>query len=90
MVTGIMEETPFEDGAVTLEAGDRLVLFTDGITEARSTAGVEFDDGGLIQVVVRCRDRAASAIVAAIFDAVAAFSEGDLQDDATVMVAALA
>ena len=29
-----------------LEPGDRLVLFTDGITEARSESGDEFDDGG--------------------------------------------
>src|ERR1043166_1267424 len=34
MVLGVMDQSTYEQGAVTLRRGDRLVLFTDGINEA--------------------------------------------------------
>jgi len=90
MVTGIFEETMYEEDVVRLEPGDRLVLFTDGITEARSADGTEFEDDGLLRVVRSHRGDDARALVGAIFDQVAAFAGGPLQDDATVMVAVMA
>ena len=71
----------------TLEPGDRLVLFTDGITEARSASGDEFDDAGLLRTLERCRHLDAQSMVDAIFNDVGAFAGGRLQDDATAVVA---
>jgi len=89
MVTGIFEEATYGESSVTLKPGDRLVLFTDGITEARSAAGAEFDDEGLLRVVARHPPGDATSLVGAIFDEVAAFTGGRLQDDATAVVAAI-
>lgn len=89
MVTGIFEEATYGESSVTLKPGDRLVLFTDGITEARSAAGAEFDDEGLLRVVARHPPGDAKFLVGAIFDEVAAFTGGRLQDDATAVVAAI-
>ena len=38
-MTGIFDEGTYEEGKVVLDAGDRLVLFTDGITEAANATG---------------------------------------------------
>jgi sigma-B regulation protein RsbU (phosphoserine phosphatase) len=90
-VTGIFDEGTFEEGRVTLDPGDRLVLYTDGITEARSANGDgdEFDDAGLLQTLARCRHLDAQSIVDAVFDDVGAFAGGRLQDDATAVVATI-
>jgi len=90
LVTGVFEETSYEEGVVALEPGDRLVLFTDGITEARSADGAEFDDEGLLGVVAQHRGTDARTLVEAIFDRVSTFTGGPLQDDATVVVGVMA
>ena len=89
-VTGIFDESKYDEGKVTLEPGDRLVLFTDGITEARSPGGDEFDDGGLLRTLECCRHLDPQSMVDAIFHDVGAFAGGPLQDDATAMVAVIA
>ena len=88
-VTGIFDESTYEESKVTLCPGDRLVLFTDGITEARSISGNEFDDEGLMRTLERCRHLDAQSMVDAIFDDVRTFAGGRLQDDATTVVAAI-
>jgi sigma-B regulation protein RsbU (phosphoserine phosphatase) len=89
-VTGIFDEGTYEEGRVALDPGDRLVLFTDGITEARSVDGDEFDDSGLLRTLDRCRHLDAQSMVDTIFNEVGAFAGGRLQDDATAVVAAIA
>jgi phosphoserine phosphatase RsbU/P len=88
-VTGIFDEGTFEEGRVTLEPGDRLVLYTDGITEARSAGGDEFEDEGLLKTLERCRGLDAQSMVDAVFNDVGTFAGGRLQDDATAVVAAI-
>ncbi len=88
-VTGIFDEGKFEEGRVTLAPGDRLVLYTDGITEARSSSGDEFEDTGLLRTLERCRHLGAQSMVDALFTDVGAFAGGRLQDDATAVVAAI-
>ena len=89
-VTGIFDEGTYEEGRVALDPGDRLVLFTDGITEARSVDGDEFDDSGLLRTLDRCRHLDAQSMVDTIFNEVGAWAGGRLQDDATAVVAAIA
>jgi sigma-B regulation protein RsbU (phosphoserine phosphatase) len=88
-VTGIFDEGTFEEGKVTLAPGDRLVLYTDGITEARSASGDEFEDAGLLHTLERCRHLDAQSMVDAVFNDVGVFAGGRLQDDATAVVAVI-
>jgi sigma-B regulation protein RsbU (phosphoserine phosphatase) len=88
-VTGIFDEGTFEEGKVTLNPGDRLVLYTDGITEAQSASGDEFEDAGLLHTLERCRHLDAQSMVDAVFNDVGAFAGGRLQDDATAVVAVI-
>jgi phosphoserine phosphatase RsbU/P len=88
-VTGIFGEAAYDEGAIVLEPGDRLVLFTDGITEARSAAGAEFEEEGLLHVVIPRRAADAQTLVDAIFAEVTTFAGGRLEDDATAVVASV-
>jgi sigma-B regulation protein RsbU (phosphoserine phosphatase) len=88
MVLGVFETTAFEHATVRLGAGDRVILFTDGITDA-SGEGNEFGDEGLIASVLRHRDVPVATLVDRVFDDVSRFAEGDLTDDATVLALAI-
>ncbi len=71
---------------VLLTSGDRLVLCTDGITEARNGSGVEFTIGRLEDVVKSCRDLSISGILHRIFTEVSQFSGKRVHDDRTVLI----
>jgi serine phosphatase RsbU (regulator of sigma subunit) len=84
-VLGIFPDASYGEGAVTLGAGDRLVLFTDGVTEARNTARDEFGDERLIAAICLCRNDA-NTLVQAISSELEAFTGGTYHDDVTILV----
>jgi sigma-B regulation protein RsbU (phosphoserine phosphatase) len=86
MVAGIYDGAVYDSAEVTLEPGDRLVLFTDGLTEARSADGVELGDDGLLEVITGAANLDASGLVAGIFEHVHTFANAPLEDDATAVV----
>ena len=83
---GVFADAPYEQGQTALTSGDRLVLFTDGITEAQNGADEEFGDEQLVSLVVERRALAPQALQASIFDTVRTFTGGAFQDDATLIV----
>ena len=85
-VLGVFPEAAFEEDTLPLLPGDRLVLFTDGITEARSPDGEEYEDARLIDALRRHRALPAAQLQQQLFDDVLAFSHGTLHDDATLIV----
>ena len=86
MVLGAFEHTEFEDASTELRSGDRLLLFTDGITEARTADDREFGDEGLLEVLRRRGDAVdAQGFVDAVFAGATEFAHGEFQDDATVL-----
>jgi sigma-B regulation protein RsbU (phosphoserine phosphatase) len=87
-VLGVLAEAEYEQAQVALCGGDRIVLFTDGLTEARDTAGDEFGEGRLLAAAVAHRACSAPALQARLTAAVARFTGGLLQDDATLIVLA--
>jgi sigma-B regulation protein RsbU (phosphoserine phosphatase) len=87
-VLGVIAGAEYEQAHVLLAPGDRLVIFTDGLTEARNADDDEFGETRLIDAAVRDRACSAPALQARLVDAVAAFTGGRLQDDATLIVAA--
>ncbi len=87
-VMGVFPDASYEQGRVAIGAGDRLVLFTDGITEARDTADAEFGEERLLALAVENRGCSAPALQARLAEAVAAFTGGSFQDDATLIVLA--
>ncbi|HYF26534.1 MAG TPA: SpoIIE family protein phosphatase [Baekduia sp.] len=74
--------TPLE---LQLAPGDALVLFTDGVTDARSAAG-RFGHERLEQELRRLAGAEADAIAAALDGAVLAFQDGPQRDDVALLV----
>ena len=83
---GFMADIEYREAEVTLVPGDRLVLYTDGITEAANGYGDLFGVARLDMVVADCRDDAPSALEK-VTNAVRAFT-GDLppSDDRTLII----
>jgi sigma-B regulation protein RsbU (phosphoserine phosphatase) len=76
-------------GSAQLSPGDRVVLFTDGVTEACSPAGEEFGEARLQRLLEDHRTLSADQLQAKILAVVAEFSGGRWQDDATLLVLAV-
>jgi sigma-B regulation protein RsbU (phosphoserine phosphatase) len=88
-VLGVFEEQSFEPGAVQLAPGDRLVLFTDGVTEASNAQDEEFGEQRLLSLLEEHRALPAAALRKEIAKAIAEFSGGHLTDDATLLILAV-
>jgi phosphoserine phosphatase RsbU/P len=87
-VLGVLPAGTYESGTSTFGAGDRLILYTDGITEARSETDEEFGDERLLSMALEHRACSAPALQARLVDAVARFTGRRFTDDATLMVLA--
>ncbi|MDA1315221.1 MAG: SpoIIE family protein phosphatase [Acidobacteria bacterium] len=83
---GLLKGSTYEEVRVALKPGDLLVIASDGITEAVSPAGAEYDEKSLIQTVESHARASAEEIVAAIFEDVVKVSGLDTPtDDQTVI-----
>jgi serine phosphatase RsbU (regulator of sigma subunit) len=67
-------------------AGDRLALYTDGVTEAGGLVGEEFGERRLVDIVARGWSRPAAEAAARLIEAAAEFAGGALRDDATTLL----
>jgi sigma-B regulation protein RsbU (phosphoserine phosphatase) len=85
---GILDDEQFPDNRRRLDVGDAVVLYTDGITEARDRTGVLFETDRL-DAAVRADGRGAAAdTLRAVLAAVEAFADGvPPGDDRTLLVA---
>src|SRR5438067_3918933 len=77
---GLLADATYESDHCSLHAGDRLILVTDGVTEAENARGDFFEDSRLEAVAAK------STSLEDIFSAVANFCGGTpLSDDCTVV-----
>src|SRR5216684_937992 len=88
-VLGVFASPDYELGSAQLCPGDRVVLFTDGVTEARNAAGEEFGEARLLRLLEDHRALSADDLQAKILAAAGEFSGGRWQDDATLLVLAV-
>jgi sigma-B regulation protein RsbU (phosphoserine phosphatase) len=88
-VLGVFPSQTFCVGTVRLACGDRVVLYTDGVTETRDRADEEFGEDRLLRVLHEHRAAAASVLQLKILGAASEFSGGHWHDDATLLVLAV-
>ena len=88
MILGVMKTTiPYESQLVNLEKDDIIVLFTDGISEAKNSKDEEFSDERLENLVLELYGLSASEILTSIKKEVQTFAYGAVQsDDITLMI----
>lgn len=78
----------YEERRVELERGDRLFLFTDGISEAEGPGLEEFSETRIAEFAQSERHRPASELTSLLLDRVDTFCGGHFRDDATLLVIA--
>jgi sigma-B regulation protein RsbU (phosphoserine phosphatase) len=88
MMFGVMEEAPFDEDTLALSGGDRVVVYTDGITERSNPAGEEFGPERLASLVASLpADLSARQVTEGVLRALDEFSQGvEPNDDQTLMV----
>jgi len=72
---------------VTLAPDDLLVIYTDGVTESLNHVDEEFGEHRLVEAVRRHSKLPPQALMAAVVEAVRAFSPREQHDDITLIVA---
>ena len=84
---GVQAGVQYAQTRTNLLPGDALIMYTDGITDARNRLGEDFGEGRLLELVERLPERlTADEIIRAIADEVTRFSEGaDQMDDITLV-----
>lgn len=95
-VLGVFCDATYDQRQVSIATGDRLILFTDGITEVRPAGAdpddprhVEFGEDALVALAQEHRSCSAPALQSRLTAAVSLFAGGTFQDDATLIVLAV-
>ncbi|HYK91704.1 MAG TPA: SpoIIE family protein phosphatase [Acidobacteriota bacterium] len=86
VVLGVFQEWSYEQKEIEFNSGDRIVLFTDGVTEVRDSDGEEFGERRLIRLLEDNRQLGAVELQRRVMRALLDFSGGEFQDDATLIV----
>ena len=87
VILGAFQDINPVQKVITIEQGDFLIFYTDGVTEARNESGDFFGDDRLIETAVSAKNQSAAEIAMAIETAVDQFTQGMPQsDDMTVVV----
>ncbi len=87
MVIGVQREAQFGEGTATIDPGETLILYSDGLTRARNHAGDEFGTKGIEGVFAAGPPANAKEAVERIFDDVKRFGEGRRIEDDMVCLA---
>lgn len=85
-VLGVFPDLEYLTGEIELSSGDTLVFFTDGVTEAGNASGEEYGEERLQELLTLGGEFSARELRDLIMAAVGEFSDGPVQDDATLMV----
>ena len=88
-VLGIFPTENFALGTHKLSAGDRVLLFTDGVAEACGPDGEEFGDARLVRLLQENCEASADQLQKTILQTVGSFCGGNWHDDATLIVIAV-
>jgi phosphoserine phosphatase RsbU/P len=86
IVLGIDSGAQYVEQTEQLDRGDLLLLYTDGLTEATNRQGELYTIERLAETLIAGRSLPAQELANRVFDAVTAYAEGPLPDDATLLV----
>lgn len=85
---GVFPDWQYENANLALQPGDRLLLVTDGITEAYGPDEQEFGEVKLAEAALRNCKRTAAEMSRLLLEEVSKFCGSRFHDDATLLVIA--
>jgi sigma-B regulation protein RsbU (phosphoserine phosphatase) len=86
LILGMMAHVPYETDCISLESGDSIVLYTDGVSEAVNSRGEEFGLERIERTAAECADAPSRDAVAALIDGVKQFRGNEIQNDDMTLV----
>lgn len=86
MLLCVNADSQYQAGQVSLRPGERLLVFTDGVTECLDANGEEFGDERLLQIMSNHSALDAESLHQQIIEAIAEYSNQHFQDDVTMLV----
>jgi serine phosphatase RsbU (regulator of sigma subunit) len=87
LVLGMFENVAYADGTVELRPGDRLVVYSDGVTETWSPEGEEFGEERLTELLLRGLPLDAEGLQQSVLREIEEFEKGArATDDRTLIV----
>jgi serine phosphatase RsbU (regulator of sigma subunit) len=89
VILGAFQEVAYGQGEIELRPGDRLVMFTDGVSEAVNGEGEEFGEERIVEASLRHRQLSAEVLHHTLLNLVTEFCGDEFEDDATVLVVAV-
>ena len=72
-----------------LEPGDRVLIYTDGVTEVFDSAGAELGESGLIGFTRNAMSRDLFVMTDRILEQITAFQHGPVTDDRTLILSGI-
>jgi hypothetical protein len=88
-VLGVFDGHAFAETEIALGAGDRVILYTDGVSETWNAAGEEFGEDRIVAAARCVASAGAEETQHRILDALDKFARGSYHDDVTTVVLAV-
>jgi serine phosphatase RsbU (regulator of sigma subunit) len=84
---GLFPDAVFPESGIALSPGDKVVIYSDGVSEAHNAEGQEFGEKRLVDAVTQNASRSAGELFLALESAITSFTAGAPQkDDLTLLV----
>lgn len=85
-ILGAFDNASYSECATVLASGDRLILYSDGVTESRSPEGDFLGPEALFELIHAYRDVETTQLSEALMADVVGYGGGMLRDDAAILV----
>ncbi|HBD96263.1 MAG: hypothetical protein A2015_08160 [Spirochaetes bacterium GWF1_31_7] len=80
-VVGVLKDVPYQSIQMQLSKGDRLVLYTDGVIEARNETSTLYDSARFIEVIKENQNKTPKEFVKFLYDDILRFKNNTPHDD---------
>ncbi len=85
-IIGLGGVVPFEEEEIRLAAGDKLILYTDGVLECQNEQGDFYGESRFHSLLQELRDHSVDQILDGVLDSLRAFAGGlSFQDDVSLL-----
>lgn len=85
---GVLEDVEFQPQTLNLRSDEKLVLFTNGLSEARDGERT-LDIGGIADILRASERRSCRGLAQELYEGAVRFADGALKDDVAILVVAL-